>query len=38
MKSTVCVWIDWSRVTFAVTKMIWNSEVPTTTEVGMPRR
>ena len=38
IKSTVWVCTDCSNVTLAVTKMIWNRDVPTTTEVGMPSR
>ena len=29
---------DCRMVTVEVTKMIWNKDVPTTTEVGMPNR
>ena len=36
--STVKVWVACSSVVTAVTNMIWNSEVPTTTEVGIPSR
>ena len=36
--STVPSWTACSRVTLAATKTTWNSEVPMTTEVGMPSR
>jgi hypothetical protein len=35
--STPPTWIAWRKVTLAVTQTTWNSEVPITTAVGIPR-
>ena len=36
--STVWFWEAWRIVVLAATKMIWKRDVPTTSEVGIPRR
>ena len=38
MTSTVLLSAAWRKVAMAVVKMIWNSEVPATSAVGMPSR